>query len=92
MLSPQQSMKNTVFKVKEKLSKSKENLVEQDTDCDVSFDESWQKRGYLSKNGIVSVISNGNGKVLDLLLVLDLLKTANHADIGKRKKRHMTVQ
>ena len=43
MPSAQQSMKNTVLEVKGKLSKNKENLVDQVIDCDLSSDESWQK-------------------------------------------------
>ena len=57
ILFAQQSKKNVAFEVKEKLSKNKENLVDQVIDCDVSFDESWQKREYSSKNDIVSAIS-----------------------------------
>ena len=51
-------MKNAAFEVKEKLSKNIENLVDQVIDCDVSFNGAWQKRGYSSKNGIVSAITN----------------------------------
>ena len=43
MPSAQQSMKNTVLEVKGKLSKNKENLVDQVIDCDLSSDESRQK-------------------------------------------------
>ena len=44
ILFAQQSKKNVAFEVKEKLSKNKENLVD-------------QKREYSSKNDIVSAIS-----------------------------------
>ena len=81
-------MKNAVFEVKEKSSKNKENLVDQVTNCDVPGDGSWQKREYSSKNDIVAAISKDNGKVLDFTV---LIKTAKHAKIGKRKKRHRNM-
>jgi hypothetical protein len=34
-------------------------------DCHISIDETWQKRGYSSLNGVVSAISKDNKKVLD---------------------------
>ena len=47
------------------LSKSKD--PNHDTVIDtVSCDGSWQKRGYSSLNGVVTVISMDNGKILDI--------------------------
>ena len=40
MLPAQQWMKNGAFKVKEKLSRNKENLLDQVIDSDISFDGS----------------------------------------------------
>ena len=71
-------MKNAAFEVKEKLSKNIENLVDQVIDCDVSFNGSWQKRGYSSKNGIVSAITNDNGKVLDFTVVTKKCKACKY--------------
>ena len=34
-------------------------------DCCVSVDGTWQKRGYSSLNGVVTLMSNANGKCLD---------------------------
>lgn len=44
---------------------SKSNLVTNVTDCRVSFDGTWQKRGHASINGVVTAISGENGKCLD---------------------------
>lgn len=49
MLSAQQSMKNATFEVKEKLNKSKENLVDQVIYCNASFDGLWKKEGIHQK-------------------------------------------
>lgn len=35
------------------------------TDIGISCDGSWQRRGYSSMNGVVTVISMDNGKILD---------------------------
>ena len=88
MLSPQQSMKNAAFEVKEKLSKNKENLVDQVFDCDLSCDGSWQKRRYSSKNGTVSAISKDNGKVLDSTVLAKNCKACNYY-WGKKRHRNM---
>ena len=39
--------------------------VESIVDCNVSVDGSWQRRGYSSLNGVVTLMSNENGKCLD---------------------------
>lgn len=41
-------------------------LNEGETDITAIFDESWQRRGHASLNGIVSAISAENGKVIDI--------------------------
>ena len=47
-------------------NKLKENFSEdQVVDIDASFDGTWQKRGYLSLNGVVTVISKDSGKCID---------------------------
>ena len=46
------------------LCKSKDPNEDTVTDAAVSCDGSWQKRGYLSLNGVVTVISMDNGKIL----------------------------
>ena len=47
------------------LSKSKDPNDDTVIDTAVSWDVSWQKRGYSSMNGVVTVISMNNGNVLD---------------------------
>lgn len=46
-----------------KLHKNDQQIV---TDCAVSVDGSWQKRGYSSLNGAVTAISIDTGKILDI--------------------------
>ena len=47
-------------------NKLKENFSEdQVVDIDASFDGTWQKRGYSSLNGVVTVISQDSGKCID---------------------------
>ena len=41
-------------------------------------DRSWQKRGYSSKSGIVSVISKDNGKVLDFTILTKNCKACKY--------------
>ena len=55
----QESMKRAGLEVKSLMGNN-------NTDCGVSVDGSWQKRGYVSLNGCVSVISMDSGKVLDV--------------------------
>ncbi|GBM51705.1 hypothetical protein AVEN_170651-1, partial [Araneus ventricosus] len=44
------------------LRNSKENV----TRCGVSVDGTWQRRGYISQNGSLSVLSIDTGKILDV--------------------------
>ncbi|GFY15173.1 uncharacterized protein TNCV_1569861 [Trichonephila clavipes] len=46
-------------------SKEVQNL-KRSTTCGVSVDGSWQRRGHMSLNGCISVISIDTGKILDL--------------------------
>ncbi|GFW73499.1 uncharacterized protein TNCV_2801631 [Trichonephila clavipes] len=54
-------------------SKEVQNLKESTT-CGVSVDGSWQRRGHMSLNGCVSVISNDTGKILDLEVMTQYCK------------------
>ena len=47
-------------------SKSKDPNNDTVIDTALSSDGSWQKRGYSSLNGVVTVISMDNGKILDI--------------------------
>ncbi|GFY12918.1 uncharacterized protein TNCV_3074781 [Trichonephila clavipes] len=44
------------------------------TTCGVSVDGTWQRRGHMSLNGCVSVISNDTGKILDLEVMTQYCK------------------
>ncbi|GFX73895.1 uncharacterized protein TNCV_397061 [Trichonephila clavipes] len=50
--------------------------------CGVSVDGTWQRRGYSSLNGCVSVISIGSGKVLDVEFMSKVCRLCN----SKNKK------
>lgn len=58
--------KQSMEKAASDTAKSRGQIANETIKCPVSVDGSWQKRGYASMNGIVSVISNENGKCLDV--------------------------
>ena len=41
------------------------NVPNDVVDCKVSVDGTWQRRGYSSLNGVVTLMSNTNGKCID---------------------------
>eukprot|EP00112_Aurelia_sp_Birch-Aquarium-sp1_P012847 Seg2706.2 transcript_id=Seg2706.2/GoldUCD/mRNA.D3Y31 product="hypothetical protein" protein_id=Seg2706.2/GoldUCD/D3Y31 len=53
------------------------------SDIDVSFDGTWQRRGHVSLNGVVTAISQENGKCVDYEV---LSKTCLACRIWERKK------
>ena len=68
------------------LSKSKDPNDDAVIDIFVSFNGSWQKRGYSSLSSVVTAISMGNGKILDIepttrtwksCLLHEILKTSD---------------
>ena len=68
------------------LSKSKDPNDDAVVDIFVSFNGSWQKRGYSSLSSVVTAISMGNGKILDIestirtwksCLLHEILKTSD---------------
>ena len=81
MLPAQQSMKNGAFEIKEKLSRNKENLLDQVIDCDISWVIA-KKRVFI-KECILSISIYCLKKFYTFLF---FQKAAGHADIGKRKK------
>ncbi|EDO44911.1 predicted protein [Nematostella vectensis] len=56
-----ETMKRAAIEIKDQKAASADDIV----NCGVSCDGTWQKRGFCSKNGCVTVISMDNGKVLD---------------------------
>ncbi|GFU68873.1 uncharacterized protein TNCV_1548571 [Trichonephila clavipes] len=54
-------------------SKEVQNL-KKSTACGVSVDDTWQRRGHMSLNGCVSVISIDTGKILDLEVMTQYCK------------------
>ena len=53
------------------------------SDIDASFDGTWQRRGHVSLNGVVTAISQENGKCVDYEV---LSKTCQACKIWERKK------
>ena len=51
---------------------------EQTVDCNVSVDGSWQRRGYSSINGVVTLMSNDNGKCIDTCVLSKACKGCQH--------------
>ncbi|GFU03600.1 uncharacterized protein TNCV_2896981 [Trichonephila clavipes] len=54
--------------------------------CGVSVDGTWQRRGYSSLNGCVSVISIDSGKVLDVEFMSKVCRLCNSKN--KKVKQH----
>lgn len=52
--------------------------LEQTVDCNVSVDGSWQRRGYASMNGVVTLMSNDNGKCIDTCVLSKACKGCQH--------------
>ena len=80
------------------LSKSKDPNDDTVIDTAVSCDGSWQKRGYSSLNGVVTVISMDNSKILDIepmtrtcksCLLHEKLKTSDPKRFEEWKMTHV---
>ena len=54
-------------------------------DCQVSVDGSWQKRGHMSLNGVVTLVSRENGKCLDFSI---LSKKCKGCQYWSKRKSH----
>ena len=69
LVAADNSMSQAATEVKEISEKQKESTSFQGedslTDCTVSLDGSWQKRGHDSLNGVVTAINRVNDKVID---------------------------
>lgn len=81
----EESMKGAVEEVKTKKREknSEVDLDEENVDCGVSLDETWQRRGYSSHHGVVTAISMDNSKCLDAEILSNICKGCQHWD---RKK------
>ena len=71
----QASQKKAAKETREKLG---ENNLEDITNCNVSVDGTWQKRGFSSSNGIVTLMSSENGKCLDYHVLSKKCKGCQH--------------
>ena len=80
------------------LSKSKDPNDDGVIDTFVSCNGSWQKRGYFSLSSVVTAISMGNGKILDIestirtwksCLLHEILKTSDAKRFEEQKLTHL---
>ena len=76
-----QSCKEAAFETTAKLGGGSDSV----TDCQVSVDGTWQKRGHSSLNGVVTIISKESGKCLDHIV---LSKTCKGCQIWSNKTNH----
>src|ERR1043165_5850191 len=72
MLQTTKAVKNTIQIVKQKVVEAYHDVgVHPDAngilDIEISFDGSWQKRGYISHNGVAAIIDGITGLVLDFV-------------------------
>ena len=78
----QDSMKSAADEIRN-LKLGKENDINDVAQCRVSLDGTWQKRGYSSLNGVVTVIATDSGKCIDTDV---LSKHCNSCKIWEREK------
>lgn len=71
----QDSRKNAAKELIEILGGGDENGI---AECHVSVDGSWQKRGYSSLNGVVTLFSKDTGKCLDTQVMSKICKGCQH--------------
>ena len=92
------SLKTAVFDVaQESMTRAGlevKNLIgKKNTDCGVSVDGSWQKRGFVSLNGFVSAISMDTGKVLDVEPMSKHCKSCEvHAKLDRNSSKFKSWQ
>ena len=88
---------------KESISKAAEEIrilkgqndppVTEPVDCGVSFDGTWQKRGFSSRNGCVTAISIDTGKVLDVEALSQACKQCElHEHLDKNSEEYRRWQ
>lgn len=79
----QESMKKTAKEVREKRTEEDPTSVDKDgvVNTKVSGDGAWQKRGYSSLNGVMTLISNG--KCIDQEV---MTKKCKQCDLWKHRK------
>ena len=66
------SMKNAAQTIRANI-----NVHDDDIQVDTGVDGSWQRRGFSSLNGVVTVISIENGKILNTETICKLCKACN---------------
>ena len=67
-------MKNAAQTIRENINVNDDDVQ---VDIGVSVGGSWQRRGFSSLNGVVTVITIGNGKILDTEAICKLCKACN---------------
>eukprot|EP00112_Aurelia_sp_Birch-Aquarium-sp1_P019844 Seg4999.1 transcript_id=Seg4999.1/GoldUCD/mRNA.D3Y31 product="hypothetical protein" protein_id=Seg4999.1/GoldUCD/D3Y31 len=71
----QYSQKKAAIETREKLGEADPTKT---VDCQVSVDGTWQRRGYPSLNGAVTLLSKENGKCLDICVLSKTCKGCQH--------------
>ena len=81
----QKSMENVAKEIRKSVGES--DIV----NCAVSCDGTWQKRGFTSKNGCMTVISMDSGKVLDTEALSQSCKQCQqHENLDKESTEYRT--
>ena len=71
----QYSQRKAAIETREQLGESDPTKI---VDCHVSVDGTWQRRGYSSLNGAVTLLSKENGKCLDICVLSKTCKGCQH--------------
>lgn len=83
-----ESMSNAAEEVRN-LKEPKDSAGPGPVNCGVSCDGAWQKRGFSSKNGCVTVISIDTGKVIDLETLSQACKQCElHEHLDKNSEEY----
>ena len=92
------SVAETIMKDAAQTIRANINVNDDDIQVDtgVSVDGSWQRRGFSSLNGVVTVISIENGKILDTETICKLCKACNakeklRSNVGNVKNMQNTI-
>ncbi len=84
--------KESMSRAAEQMKNLKGSIEGQSTECGVSVDGTWQRRGYSSLNGCVTVISIDSGKVLDTEVMSAYCPTCRKLQKLRSKKEYDTLQ
>ena len=75
LLAANESMTNAALQVRKRNPGNEDACI---ADCDVSLDGTWQKRGFASLNGLVTVIERDYDKCIDFEIKSKICKSCNY--------------